>query len=160
MYVSVYFSFPLFIISSITHTHMYIIVCIHALIVHVHVTFSLYPSLSSPSPLLSSPLPPPSSLYLSGPWPRIVISVNPHSHSRQLVTTHSPPLEAELSLHPNKLSFQDMLVQCIRLRSMSILGQLQKVFSGTPWEDKGTVPSNDNYEVIVDKAAWAFNGRA
>ena len=140
MYVSVYFSFPLFIISSITHTLIHVYTCTHCTC-----TCNFFPS-TPPSlllPLLSSPLlsspPPPSSLYPSGPWPRIVISVNPHSHSRQLVTTHSPPLEAELSLHPNKLSFQDMLVQCIRLRSISILGQLQKVFSGTPWEDKGTV---------------------
>lgn len=142
MYLFIFLFLCLLSLLSHTHTHMYIIVCIHALIVHVHVTFFPLPLplFSLPSPLLSSP-PPPSPLYLSGPWPRIVISVNPHSHSRQLVTTHSPPLEAELSLHPNKLSFQDMLVQCIRLRSMSILGQLQKVFSGTPWEDKGQYQS-------------------
>uniref|UniRef100_A0A1X7SWS4 Mediator of RNA polymerase II transcription subunit 14 n=3 Tax=Amphimedon queenslandica TaxID=400682 RepID=A0A1X7SWS4_AMPQE len=72
----------------------------------------------------------------SSPWPRITIYINPHSQTRQLITSHTPPLSIDLSLVPNKLSFQDVLVQCIKYRSLSILERLKKLFNDTPWENK------------------------
>ncbi|XP_019863678.1 PREDICTED: mediator of RNA polymerase II transcription subunit 14-like isoform X2 [Amphimedon queenslandica] len=72
----------------------------------------------------------------SSPWPRITIYINPHSQTRQLITSHTPPLSIDLSLVPNKLSFQDVLVQCIKYRSLSILERLKKLFNETPWENK------------------------
>ncbi|XP_019857523.1 PREDICTED: uncharacterized protein LOC109585820, partial [Amphimedon queenslandica] len=78
----------------------------------------------------------------SSPWPRITIYINPHSQTRQLITSHTPPLSIDLSLVPNKLSFQDVLVQCIKYRSLSILERLKKLFNDTPWENKAVLHSS------------------
>lgn len=78
-------------------------------------------------------------LILTAPWPRITLSINPHSHDRPLVTTHVPPLDNDISLQPEKLSVQDLLVHCIRVRSITILKELRQVFIGSPWEHQSTL---------------------
>lgn len=78
-------------------------------------------------------------LSLLAPWPRITLSIRPYSNDKPLLTTHHPPLplNAELSLQPNNLSLQDLLVQCIRVRSLAFLKELQEAFVNTSWENHG-----------------------
>lgn len=75
------------------------------------------------------------------PSPKLFISINPHVFDKPFTTTHTPPLpssgDATLSVHPHHLSFQELLVQCVRVRSLALLKEYLEVLSHTPWHQHG-----------------------
>jgi hypothetical protein len=68
--------------------------------------------------------------------PKITFSIQPSSYDKSLLTIHSPPLDCDVSLQTSKLSVQDLLVECIRIRSISILKNLKKSLIGSAWENE------------------------
>ena len=74
-----------------------------------------------------------------GTCPKLTMSVDPHSSSHPFVTTHEPPLPhgVSLSIHPHNLSLQELLVQCVRVRSLTLLKEFAEIFKGTSWEQYG-----------------------
>ncbi len=45
--------------------------------------------------------------------------------------------DVPLSVHPHHLSFQELLVQCVRVRSLAILKEYLEVLNDTPWSQHG-----------------------
>lgn len=72
-------------------------------------------------------------------WPKIVITVDPSSVNRPFTTSHTPPMPANkwVGLDRSRLSLEELISTCVKIRSSAVLYELQAVLRGTVWEERG-----------------------
>lgn len=72
-------------------------------------------------------------------WPKIIVSVDPVSTDKPFSTTHTPPLPngSAVVLDRSRLCVEELISQCVQLRSSALLKDLCSMLRGTIWEGRG-----------------------
>jgi len=72
-------------------------------------------------------------------WPKVAVAVNPFHPDRPFSISHDPPLPGsqEVTMVCERLSMEDLLADCIAVRSHAVLKEMRESLRSTPWEGHG-----------------------
>ena len=76
---------------------------------------------------------------LSAAWPKVAVAVNPFHPDRPFSISHDPPLPGsqEVTMVCERLSMEDLLADCIAVRSHAVLMEMKESLRSPPWEGHG-----------------------
>ena len=76
---------------------------------------------------------------LPAAWPKVAVAVNPSHQDRPFSISHDPPLPGsqEVAMVSERLSVEDLLAECVAVRSRASLKEMRESLRGTPWEGQG-----------------------
>ena len=80
-------------------------------------------------------------------WPKVVITVDPLSPDKPFSTSHYPPLPGGdghcVTLDRERLSLENLLATCVRIRSLAMLRDLYDLLRGSVWEGRSECVTHD-----------------